>query len=95
MIVLISHLTVKPGTEEECKRLMIAMAEETRKEPGCLLYVAHHSLENPLNFVFYEQYANEAALEAHRAAPYFARYVREGMDKLVVSRNRELFEPLS
>ena len=41
MIVLIVKLRVRPGTEEECKTCMRAMEKETRKEPGCLMYIAH------------------------------------------------------
>jgi quinol monooxygenase YgiN len=95
MIVLIVHMTIKPGTEEECKRLCRVMVEESNKEPGCLQYVAHHSTENPLNFSFYEQYADEAALEAHRTSAHFTRYITGAVDAMVTSRTRELFVPLS
>jgi quinol monooxygenase YgiN len=71
------------------------MEVESRKEPGCLLYIAHRSIDNPSNFVFYEQYKDEAALQAHRESPHFARYIRGGIDNLVASRNRELFVPLT
>lgn len=95
MVVLIVHMTVKSDTEEECRRLCREMVEETRKEPGCLQYVAHQSAENPLNFSFYEQYADEAALEAHRESPHFAWYITGGIDALVSTRTRELFVPIN
>lgn len=95
MVALIVHMTVKAGTEEDCKRLCRELAEETRKEPGCLQYVVHQSTDNPLNFAFYEQYVDEAALKAHRASPHFARYITGGVDALVSTRTRELFLPLS
>jgi quinol monooxygenase YgiN len=95
MIVLIVHMTVKPDTEEECKRLLRDMAKETHKEPGCLQYVVHQSTENPQNFAFYEQYADQEALDAHRASPHFARYIEGGVDALIKTRTHELFMPLS
>jgi quinol monooxygenase YgiN len=95
MIVLISHLTTKPGMEEECKQYCLTMEQESRKEPGCLLYIAHRSIDNPSNFVFYEQYKDETALQSHRDSPHFARYIRGGIDSLVADRHRELFVPLS
>jgi quinol monooxygenase YgiN len=95
MVVLIVHMTVKPGTEEDCKRLCREMVEETRKEPGCIQYVAHQSTENPLNFSFYEQYVDEAALDAHRNSPHFAWYIKGGIDALISNRTRELCVPLS
>ena len=95
MIVLIVHMTVKPGTEEECIRLCREMAEESRKEAGCVQYVVHQSKENPRGFAFYESYVDEAALDLHRASPHFGRLIRGGVDALIEGRTRELFVPLS
>ncbi len=94
MIVLIVHITIKPGTETECIRICREVTEETRKEPGCLQYVVQQSTENPLHFVFYEQYVDQAALDAHRASPHFARY-RADSESHIVSRALELFTPIS
>jgi quinol monooxygenase YgiN len=95
MVVLIVHMTVKLDTEEECKRLLRDMTDETRKEPGCLQYVAHQSMDNPQNFAFYEQYVDQEALDAHRASPHFAWYIKGGVDALVTTRTHELFVPLN
>lgn len=93
MIVLIVHTRVKPGTEEEVTRICHEITEASRKEPGCLFYVIQQSNENPLHFVFYEQYKDAAALNAHRASAHFARY-RDSIEDLVESRVRELFTPV-
>jgi len=92
MIVLIVHMTLKPGTADECIRLMHAQAEASLKEPGCLQFLVHQSIENPLHFALYEAYQDEAALAAHRATPHFARYITGGIDALIESRTRELFQ---
>jgi quinol monooxygenase YgiN len=91
MIILLVQFTVKPDTEDRCREFIRNMEEHTRREPGCRQYVGHQSLENPRRFMFYEVYEDEAALDAHRAAPYFAEYVTGGLDKIIESRNRELF----
>ena len=95
MIVLIVHMKVKPGTERQCQDILRALTEDTRKEPGCVQYVAHHSTENPLNFAFYEQYRDQAALDAHRVSPHYLRYIKGEIDALCESRTRELFVPLA
>jgi quinol monooxygenase YgiN len=95
MIALLVQMTIKPGKVEECIELLKAVSAETRKEPGCVQYVAHQSTENPERFFFYETYKDQTALDAHRNSPHFARYVTGGIDALVVSRSRELFEPVS
>ena len=94
MIVLVVHYRMRSGTEELAKQYIRKMQENTRKEPGCRLYVGHQSLEDPRQFCFYEQYDDQAALDAHRAAPYFAEYVTNGLTTLAETRNAGLFEPL-
>ncbi|HUI77463.1 MAG TPA: putative quinol monooxygenase [Bryobacteraceae bacterium] len=94
MIVLVVNYRVRPGTEELAKEYIRKMQEHTRKEPGCRLYVGHQSLEDPLLFCFYEQYADQAALDAHRSATYFAEYVTNGLATLAESRKAGLFEPV-
>lgn len=94
MVVLIVHTHVKPGTEQESIRIFREITEATRKEPGCLLYVIQQSNDNPRHFVFYEQYKDAAALDAHRATPHFARY-HDATESIVESRVRELFTPVA
>jgi quinol monooxygenase YgiN len=94
MIVLIVHFNVKPGAEEKAKGFIRMMQEHTRQEPGCRMYVGQQSTQDPRRFCFYEQYDDEAALEVHRAAPYFAQYVTNGLAHLIETRTQELFIPV-
>jgi quinol monooxygenase YgiN len=52
-------------------------------EPGCLVYRPHRSTKDPEVFIFYEQYRDDAAFDAHRKAPHLAAYrerrEREGL----------------
>ena len=94
MIVLVVNYRVKPRTAELAKEYIRKMQQHTRKEPGCRLYLGHQSLEDPLLFCFYEQYDDQAALDAHRVAPYFVEYVTNGLLKLAESRQAALYDPL-
>jgi quinol monooxygenase YgiN len=91
MIVLKVDMLVKPGTEEKCREYIRILQENSRREAGCLMYVGHQSTENPRKFLFYEQYQDQAALDAHRAAPYFKQYVHGGLDPIIEDRTRELY----
>lgn len=91
MIVLKVDMLVKAGTEEDCKEYIRILQENSRKEPGCLMYLGHQSTENPRKFLLYEQYKDHDALQAHRDAPYFTQYVREGLDTIMEQRSRELY----
>jgi quinol monooxygenase YgiN len=94
MIVLKVDMLVKPGAEEKCREYIKILQEHSRKEAGCLLYVGHQSTEDPRKFLFYEQYKDAVALEAHRKAPYFKQYVIDGLDAIMERRSRDLFEPV-
>jgi quinol monooxygenase YgiN len=94
VIVLKVDMLVKPGTEERCKEYIRILQEHSRKEPGCVQYVGHQSTDDPRTFLFYEVYRDQAALQAHREAPYFKQYVNGGLDAIMESRTRELFTPV-
>jgi (4S)-4-hydroxy-5-phosphonooxypentane-2,3-dione isomerase len=91
MIVLKVDMVVKAGAEEKCKEYIRIMQQHSRQEPGCLMYVGHQSTEDPRRFMFYEQYKDQAALEAHRNAPYFKQYVINGLDPILEQRSRGLY----
>ena len=94
MIVLRVDMLVKPGSEDKCKEYLRILQEHSRREPGCLMYVGHQSTQEPRRFLIYEQYKDQAALDAHRNAHYFKQYVSGGLDGIVESRSRELYSPV-
>ncbi|MGZ4832594.1 MAG: putative quinol monooxygenase [Terriglobales bacterium] len=94
MLVLLVQFTVKPGSEEHARHYIKVMQENSRKEPGCRMYVGHQSSKDPRRFFFYEQYDNAEALDAHRASQYFRENVTNGLEKLFESVTRELYQPV-
>jgi len=51
----------------------------------------HQSTEDPRKFLFYEQYKDEAALQAHRNSAHFKQYVIGGLDAIMEHRSRDLY----
>lgn len=45
-----------------------------RDEPGCYRFNVLQDAHDPNVYYFYEVYADEAALEAHRKAPHYATW---------------------
>jgi quinol monooxygenase YgiN len=95
MICIAVTYVIQPGREDEAVEFFRILAAETRKEPGCRMYVAHRSLAEPRRFFLYEQYDDHAAVDAHRASPHFAKYAAGGLFEIVESRSPELYEPLN
>jgi quinol monooxygenase YgiN len=69
--VLVVKMVAQEGKEDEAVGIMRELAEATRKEPGCELYIPTRDAENPRSFLFYEQYVDKSAFEAHGASPHF------------------------
>src|SRR5438132_1514775 len=84
----------KQGHEAEVSEIFGKLTEESRKESGCLLYQVHRHKTEPRRFFIYEQYKDDAALEAHRAAPHFLQYARKALTKIADRVDGHLFVPL-
>jgi quinol monooxygenase YgiN len=94
MICLTVTFVVKPGHEEEATGLLARLAEATRAEPGCRMYLVHRSTEDTRRFFVYERYDDQTAFDAHRASEHFARYLTAGLAPLIDSRTLDSYEPL-
>jgi quinol monooxygenase YgiN len=94
MVVLAVTWVAKLGREVEVASLFTKLTEESRKEPGCLMYQVHRHKTDPRRFFIYEQYTDDAALEAHRAAPHFLQFARKELPKVADRVEGQLYEPL-
>ena len=94
MICVAVTYLIKPGHEDDAVVLFGKLTTATRAEPGCRMYLAHRSLSEPRRFFLYEQYDDQAALDAHRAAPHFEQFVKDGLFRIIESRAPELYAPL-
>jgi quinol monooxygenase YgiN len=94
MICLAVTYVAKAGSEERVVELLRTLVERTRAEPGCLMFVAHRSPADPRRFFLYEQYTDQAAVDAHRATPHFEQYVLNGLVPILESRTPEIYEPI-
>ena len=94
MIGIVAMLRIRPGMEPQFEAVAKELvAKVNANEPGCKLYALHHG-EAPLTYVFLERYADQAAVDAHRASDYFktlGRKMGEFMDgRAEVLRLREV-----
>ena len=94
MVVLAVTWVAKTGREAETTALFSKLTQESRKEPGCVTYQVHRHRTEPRRFFIYEQYEDDAALEAHRNAPHFLQYAKKDLPKVADRVEGHLFEPL-
>ena len=89
--VLVVRMRAQEGKEDEAVGVMRELAEATRQEPGCIHYIPVQNNEDPRNFIFYEQYTDQAALEEHGASEHFQRLAAGHLFGLMESRERSFY----
>ena len=94
MVVLAVTWMAKVTHEAEVTAVFTKLSEESRKEPGCVMYQVHRHKTDPRRFFIYEQYKDDAALEAHRATPHFLQYAKKQLPKIADRVEGHLFEPI-
>ena len=69
MVTVIATLRVQSGKEEAFQREAEKMITHVKaNEPGTLTYVLHRSSADPTEFMFYEVYKDQEALNTHGAS---------------------------
>ena len=94
MVVLAVTWVAKVGREAEVAEVLAKLTEEARKEPGCVMFKVHRHRTEPRRFFIYEQYKDDAALEAHRNTPHFLQYARKDLPKVADRIEGQLYDPL-
>jgi quinol monooxygenase YgiN len=94
MVVLAVTWMANPGHETEVAEIFIKLQTASRQEQGCLMYIVHRHRTDPRLFFIYEQYRDDAALEAHRQSPHFQQYAIAALKDIAERTQGELYSPL-
>ncbi len=73
MIVVTGSVTARQDSFDEVRRLSLEHVQRSRTEPGCISHAVQVDCENPLKLVFFEQWADRAALLTHFARSRLTR----------------------
>jgi autoinducer 2-degrading protein len=73
MIAKWVKVRVKPDMRQKfLKAIEVDALGSEQDEPGCVRFNVLQDVEDPNVYYFYEVYVDEAAVDAHRAAPHYA-----------------------
>jgi quinol monooxygenase YgiN len=89
---MISFIVRMRFAQEDRKEVLEAvqqLALASRLEAGCISYIPHELAGDSTLVMIYEQYRDEAALEAHRASPHFHKYAIGGLFQWMKERSVE------
>ena len=92
MIVVTGSVTARADSFDEVRKLSLEHVHRSRGEPGCISHAVHVDCENPLRLVFFEQWADRAALLAHFAVPASREFVRFLQALAAAATTIELYE---
>ncbi len=68
MLTILFDVTVKEGREDEFAELAKEMMRGTHAhDDGCAAFVWHRQADDPRRFTLYEQWRDQAAVDAHLA----------------------------
>jgi quinol monooxygenase YgiN len=90
--VVTAKWIAKEGEEEAVAEAVRNLVGPSRQEPGMILYQPHRDPENSRTFFFYEQYADQAAYEAHGASEHFQKWGFGDAIPRLESRERGFYE---
>ena len=79
---VIAILEAKPGCEDALEAALKKVVEPSRAEPACLEYRMHRSLDNPAQFIFYENWLSNEEHAEQFDKPYIVE-LKEKLDSLL------------
>ena len=81
-IAFILKAKTRPEMADAFENLFRPYVEPSRQEPGCIEYHMLRDQQDPSLFVFFEVWADQAALDVHSALPHMAAFFEKRMDYL-------------
>src|SRR5664280_1627994 len=95
MVALAVTWMAKPGHEDAVAGVFGKLRIASRQEQGCLMYIVHQHRTESRRRLIYEQYRDDAALEAHRRSSHFQEYAIDALKDIGRRKEGELYSPLS
>ncbi|MDB5679873.1 putative quinol monooxygenase [Sphingomonas bacterium] len=72
MIIVTGSVTAKPGSFDALLEASLAHVHRSRTENGCISHAVRIDSEEPMKLVFFEEWRDVAALQAHFTTPGIA-----------------------
>ena len=92
MIVVTGSVTARQDSFDQVRKLSLEHVHRSRGEPGCISHSVQIDCENPLRLVFFEQWADRAALLNHFAVPASRDFVKSLQTLAAAATSIELYE---
>ena len=91
MILVTGSILARVETFDEVLRSCLEHVERSRKEPGCISHDVHVDCQNPMRLLFFEQWADEAALRTHFAVEGSKAFVKSLKGRIVETSGTKIY----
>ena len=92
MIVVTGSVTARQDSFDQVRKLSLEHVHRSRGEPGCISHSVQIDCEHPLRLVFFEQWADRAALLNHFAVPASREFVKSLQKLAAAATTIELYD---
>lgn len=93
MLVVTGTVTARPDSFDAMLEAALEHVRRSRTEHGCLQHGVSVDAEDPLTLVFYEEWEDRAALDAHFQVPESLAFMR-AMRSLAASQTKMKILPV-
>lgn len=76
-------VTTKGHSCEDVKKAICLLHSQTIQEPGCIRFEVLQHQSEPSKFTLWEEWTNEAALQAHYEAPHTQAYFAQSLTEVL------------
>ena len=94
MLVQSVRLSFTPENSERAEAILRELRDASRKESGVIRFEVARVREKPDVFVVWEEYRDDAALDAHVATEHFSRLVQNGLIPLALELGIDIASPI-
>lgn len=92
MIIVWGSIEARADSLEEATRLSLEHVHRSRDEPGCISHSVQVDVENPNRLVFFEEWEDQSALQAHFAVDESRDFVSKVSRLAVTPPEIRIFE---
>ena len=74
-LTIVANIKAAPGKIDLVKAELEKLIPITRAEAGCIQYDLHQDNDNPVHFMFYENWESRELWQAHMSAQHLSDYM--------------------
>lgn len=92
---VVARVVARTDKVEELRGLLSGLLEPTRQERGCVTYELLHNRTDPTDFTFVEEWASDAAIDAHLQSPHVQQALLKLPDLAAGAPDIRRYDPMA